>query len=130
MTDPARAADFVAQTGVDILAVCIGNVHGHYQGEVRFDFERLAAIRDAVSIPLVLHGTSGVPDALVRRCMELGVCKFNVNTEVRDAYMAALRQPQHDLLDALAAAVSAMQAVISEKLRLFNSAGLAAALSW
>lgn len=125
MTNPALAASFVAATGVDMLAVCIGNVHGHYRREVRFDFPRLAALREAVSVPLVLHGTSGVPDALVQRCIELGVTKFNVNTEVREAYLAALRQGQGDLLDMMTGAVHAMQAVVSDKLRLFNSAGLA-----
>lgn len=128
LTDPAKAADFVVGTGVDMLAVCIGNVHGPYHGEVRFDFDRLAAVRDAVSVPLVLHGTSGVPDDLVRRCIDMGVCKFNVNTEVREAYMNTFRQSHPDLLDALAAAVSAMQAVVSEKLRLFDAVGLADAL--
>ncbi len=130
MTDPALAVDYVAQTGVDMLAVCIGNVHGRYAGAVRFDFQRLAAIREAVPVPLVLHGASGVPDDLVRHCIELGVCKFNVNTEVREAYLAALRQPQPDLLDVMAGAVSAMQVVIGEKLRLFQSARLADAFSW
>lgn len=129
MTDPALAADYVAQTGVDMLAVCIGNVHGRYRGEVQFDFERLAAIRKSVSIPLVLHGTSGVPDDLVRRCIDLGVCKFNVNTELREAYINVLRQTHRDLIDVMTAAVAAMQAVVSEKLRLFNSVGLADALS-
>lgn len=125
MTDPALAADYVAQTGVDMLAVCIGNVHGRYAGAIRFDFQRLAAIREAVPVPLVLHGTSGVPDDLVRRCIELSVSKFNVNTEVREAYLAALRQPQRDLLNVMTGAVDAMQAVIRDKLRLFNSVGLA-----
>lgn len=125
MTDPTLAADYVAAADVDMLAVCIGNVHGRYAGEVRFDFARLAAVRQAVTVPLVLHGTSGVPDALVRHCIELGVTKFNVNTEVREAYLAALRQGQGDLLDMMAGAVQAMQAVVSDKLRLFNSVGLA-----
>lgn len=125
MTDPLRAAEFVQQTGVDMLAVCIGNVHGHYAHPPHFDFERLAAIRDAVDLPLVLHGTSGVPDDLVRRCIELGVCKFNVNTELRDAFVAALRSTEGDLLDLLKSSICAMQAVVEQKLRLFNAVGLA-----
>ena len=66
MTDPEQAARFVERTEIDALAICIGNVHGRYPGEVRLDFERLAAIRDLVSIPLVLHGASGLPEMLVR----------------------------------------------------------------
>jgi tagatose 1,6-diphosphate aldolase GatY/KbaY len=128
LTDPDQAADFVAQTGIDALAVCIGNVHGRYRGEPRLDFGRLDAIRGAVSVPLVLHGASGLPEAMVRRAIELGVCKFNVNTEVRQAYLGALKDrldsPQSpDLLDLMQCAVAAMQAVVSNKLRLFGSVG-------
>jgi len=130
LTDPAQAADFVGQTGIDALAVCIGNVHGRYRGEPRLDFERLAAIRDAVSVPLVLHGASGLPDAMVRRAIELGVCKFNVNTEVRHAYIGALRESVSapdtpDLVELMERAVAAMQDVVAEKLRLFGSVGKA-----
>lgn len=128
LTDPDQAAAFVAQTGIDALAVCIGNVHGRYRGEPRLDFQRLDAIRGAVSVPLVLHGASGLPEAMVRRAIELGVCKFNVNTEVRQAYLGALKDrldsPQTpDLLDLMQCAAAAMQAVVSTKLRLFGSVG-------
>ena len=130
LTDPDQAAGFVAETGVDALAVCIGNVHGRYRGEPRLDFQRLAAIRDSVSVPLVLHGASGLPEAMVRRAIELGVCKLNVNTEVREAYLAALKtrlnQPESaDLLALMRGAVDAMQQVVSAKLRLFGSTGKA-----
>ena len=128
LTDPDRAADFVLQTGVDSLAICIGNAHGRYRSEPRLDLERLIAIREAVSVPLVLHGASGLPDSTVRRTIELGVCKFNVNTEVREAYLGALKQSlslsdSPDLLDVMQGGVKAMQEVISPKLRLFGSAG-------
>ncbi|NDJ76519.1 MAG: class II fructose-bisphosphate aldolase [Chloroflexi bacterium] len=122
MTDPAQAADFVAATGIDALAVCIGNVHGPYPGEPRLDFDRLDAIRAVVEVPLVLHGTSGLPDALVQRAVELGVCKFNVNTELRQAYVGALGAAAGDLLDILNRAVHAMQDVVRAKITLFGSA--------
>jgi tagatose 1,6-diphosphate aldolase GatY/KbaY len=127
-TDPTQAAEFVAQTGVDMLAVCIGNVHGRYRTEPRLDFERLAAIRDAVPVPLVLHGASGLPENMVRRSIELGICKFNVNTEVRGAYLESLKRyldtaASPDLLPLMNEAISAMQLVIAEKLRLFGSVG-------
>ncbi len=126
MTDPDQAAGFVAETGIDALAVCIGNVHGPYPGEPRLDFDRLAAIRARVSVPLVLHGTSGLPDALIRRAVALGVRKFNVNTEVRRAYLDAIgahlaAQPSADLLEVMARAIAAMQTVIKSKLALFGS---------
>jgi tagatose 1,6-diphosphate aldolase GatY/KbaY len=117
-------------TGIDALVVCIGNVHGRYPGEPRLEFERLDAIRNTVSTPLVLHGASGLPEAMLRRSIELGVTKFNVNTEIRGAYVAALRElldaPEApDLLDLMENAIVAMEAVISTKLSLFGSAGRA-----
>lgn len=128
LTDPDRAADFVLETGVDTLAICIGNAHGRYRSKPCLDLERLIAIREAVSVPLVLHGASGLPNSTVRRTIELGVCKFNVNTEVREAYISALKQGLNlsdspDLLDLMHSGVRAMQGVISAKLRLFGSAG-------
>jgi tagatose 1,6-diphosphate aldolase GatY/KbaY len=130
LTDPAQAAEFVSQTGVDALAVCIGNVHGRYRSEPRLDFERLGAIQRAVSVPLVLHGASGLPADTVQRSIALGVHKFNVNTEVREAYIHTLRErlqggKSPDLLDLMHGAETAMQAVVAEKLRLFGSMGKA-----
>lgn len=127
-TDPAEASDFVGVTNVDSLAVCIGNVHGHYRGEPILDFERLAEIRERVSVPLVLHGASGLPEGIVRRAIELGVCKFNVNTEVRAAYVNSLRESLSsfepaDLLKLMRSASAAMQAIVADKLRLFDSIG-------
>jgi tagatose 1,6-diphosphate aldolase GatY/KbaY len=128
-TDPSQAAEFVSATGIDALAVCIGNVHGKYLRPPQFDFERLAEIQRCVTVPLVLHGTSGVPDDMVRRSIELGVRKFNVNTEVRQAYIFSLRKhlmsDSSDLIDLMQAAEAAMRQVIIEKLRLFGSTGKA-----
>jgi tagatose 1,6-diphosphate aldolase GatY/KbaY len=126
LTDPGQAADFAAQTGLDALAVCIGNAHGRYRGEPRLDFERLEAIQGRVSAPLVLHGASGLPEAMVRRAMGLGVRKFNVNTEVREAYLGALKERllspmPPDLVELMQHATEAMKAVVSAKIRLFGS---------
>jgi len=130
LTNPGQAADFVAETGIDALAICIGNVHGHYPSEPRLDFERLDAIGNTVSVPLVLHGASGLPEAMVRRSIELGVTKFNVNTEVRAAYVSALRErieasKSPDLLDLMQSVVTTMQPVVAAKLQLFGSVGKA-----
>lgn len=91
-TDPDEAAEFVARTGIDSLAVAIGTAHGIYKGEPHVDTDRLAAIREKVFIPLVLHGTSGVPADTVRRCVSLGICKVNYATDLRIAYTAAVRE--------------------------------------
>ena len=76
-------------SGVDCLAVSIGNVHGHYAGTPALDWARLERLRGA-GAPLSLHGASGLPDADVRRAVSLGVAKVNVNTELRAAYFGAL----------------------------------------
>ena len=124
------AVDFIEQTKVDALAVCIGNVHGHYQGEPKLDFERLESIQKLISIPLVLHGASGLSDSFIHRSIDCGVRKFNVNTEVREAYLAALQtslqeERKPDLIEVMNDAIQAMQAVVVSKLRLFRSSGKA-----
>ena len=81
-TDPAVARDFVERTGVDCLAVSIGTVHGLYKGTPRISIDTLKAIKQEVSVPLVLHGGSGTPEATIRECIENGICKINVNTEI------------------------------------------------
>ena len=91
-TDPEEAIEFVEKSGVDSLAVAIGTAHGFYKGTPKLEFERLAAIRDAVSVPLVLHGSSGVPDEDVKKAITLGVCKVNFATELRVAYTDAARK--------------------------------------
>lgn len=91
-TDPEEARTFVEETGVDCLAVAIGTAHGFYKGKPKLDFQRLGELRDAVSVPLVLHGSSGVPDEDVRRAVTLGVCKVNFATELRAAYTKAVRE--------------------------------------
>ncbi|MEM9808389.1 MAG: class II fructose-bisphosphate aldolase [Cyanobacteria bacterium P01_D01_bin.56] len=130
MTDPEQAKDFVAESGVDFLAVTIGNVHGRYYREPNLDFERLARIRQLIDMPLVLHGASGLPASMIQQSIDLGVCKFNVNTEVRQKYLQFWREygrsdDQPDLLDCQKSTTEAMQAVIAEKIRLFGSAGKA-----
>ncbi len=93
LTDPAEAARFVEMTGVDALAVSIGNAHGLYTKLPVFDFERLEKIRKAVPIPLVLHGGSGTQPEYIRRAVALGMAKINVASELckacRDTYAAS-----------------------------------------
>ena len=91
-TDPAEAAEFVERTGVDSLAVAIGTAHGVYKGTPKLDVDRLSEIRQVVSIPLVLHGTSGVPDDAVRECIARGMCKVNYATDLRIAFSAGLKE--------------------------------------
>ena len=90
-TDPDDAVRFVKETGVTSLAVAIGTAHGIYKGEPKLDVERLSEIRKVVSIPLVLHGASGVPDDAVRDCIKRGISKVNFATELRIAFSNGIK---------------------------------------
>jgi fructose-bisphosphate aldolase class II len=92
LTEPQEAADYAAQTGVDALAISIGNAHGQYTALPKFDFERLAQIREATSVPLVLHGGSGTPPEDLRRAISLGISKVNVVTELNNAVRESLME--------------------------------------
>lgn len=91
-TDPQQAKEFAERTNVTSLAVAIGTAHGFYKGTPKLDFERLSAIREVVSIPLVLHGASGVPDDAVRESIKRGICKVNFATELRVAFSNGVKK--------------------------------------
>ena len=91
-TDPKEAAEFVARTGCDSLAVAVGTAHGVYKGVPQINFEVLTKIRELVKIPLVLHGTSGVPEDQVTQCINLGMCKVNYATDLRIAYTHGVKE--------------------------------------
>ncbi|MHB1043869.1 MAG: class II fructose-1,6-bisphosphate aldolase [Eubacteriales bacterium] len=130
-TDPEDAAVFVRETGVDALAVAIGTAHGQYKGVPQLDFARLEKISSLVKIPIVLHGSSGVPDADVQRAISLGVRKVNIDTNIREAFVAAARRvldenPREiDPRKMLGPAREAATDLIREKIRIFGSAGKA-----
>ncbi|CAK9166226.1 unnamed protein product [Ilex paraguariensis] len=127
LTDVNQAQEFIDATGIDALAVCIGNVHGKYSANgpnLRLDLlEHLHDLCSKKGVYLVLHGASGLPREFIKECIERGVRKFNVNTEVRKAYMDSLSSPKKDLIHVMASAKEAMKRVIAEKMRLFGSAG-------
>ena len=91
-TVPEEAAEFAARTGADSLAVAIGTAHGVYKGIPRLDLDRINRIRELVDVPLVLHGSSGVPDETVRSCIARGMCKVNYATDLRIAFTAGVRE--------------------------------------
>lgn len=88
-TDPEQAVLFIEQTQPACLAVSIGNVHGIYQAPPALDWDRLCAVCERTDVPLSLHGASGLPDADIRKATGLGICKINLNTELREAYLQA-----------------------------------------
>ena len=91
-TDPAEAKVFVERTGVSSLAIAIGTTHGFYAGTPVLDKERVSQIKEAVPLPLVLHGASGLSDEDVRECVKRGMCKVNFATELRVAYTDACKK--------------------------------------
>jgi fructose-bisphosphate aldolase class II len=92
-TDPAEAAQFAAETGVDAMAISVGNVHLQQDKEGGLDEPRIAAIQAATPVPLVIHGGSGVPVAQRKTlAANTNICKFNIGTELRMAFGAAMRE--------------------------------------
>lgn len=91
-TDPQEAAEFVRRTGIDSLAVGIGTAHGFYKGEPCVNLERLSEIRKVIDLPLVMHGTSGVPDKVVAEAVIRGICKVNYATELRAAFSEGIKK--------------------------------------
>jgi ketose-bisphosphate aldolase len=123
-TDPAQAAEFVERTGVDALAVAVGNVHGFTDMPVSLDLDRLEAIAAMTSVPLVLHGASGLPDQDIVAAVALGVAKVNINAELRRAHIEAMSDGLSGVGDDIRAlqtkAVAAMSAVALDKIVLLS----------
>lgn len=130
-TDPQQAKEFVERTGVDSLAVAIGTAHGLYKGVPKLDFDRLSAIRELVSIPLVLHGASGVPDEAVRESIRRGICKVNFATELRIAFSDGVKKYLAEDPDAFdpkkycKVGRAGVVALVKEKIALCGSSGQA-----
>ena len=131
-TDVAEAKRFVAETGVDTLAISVGIVHGVVPGRPQepISIERIKEIRAATGIPLVLHGASGLTDQEVRDARVAGVCKFNADTDLRHAFRAGLEaifaQGDRQLEEAMAEGRKRMVAATIEKMRAYGCAGAAA----
>ncbi|MCX5779565.1 MAG: class II fructose-1,6-bisphosphate aldolase [Firmicutes bacterium] len=130
-TDPEQARYFVEQTGIQSLAIAIGTAHGQYKGDPQLDFARLQKIKSLIKIPIVLHGSSGVSDESVRKAISLGVCKVNIDTNIREAFVWEMRrrleadQDEIDPRNILGPARDAAIAIIREKIRVFGSSGKA-----
>ena len=130
-TDPKEAGIFVEKTGVDSLAVAIGTAHGVYKGIPRLDVKRLSEIREVVTIPLVLHGTSGVPDDAVRECIRRGICKVNYATDLRIAFSRGVKaylKENPDVFDPKkygAAGREEVKQYVMDKIRVCQSVGKA-----
>lgn len=130
-TNPQEAKHYVDETGVDALAIAIGTAHGQYKGEPKLRFDILEEIRNLTHVPIVLHGSSGVPDDAIRRAIDLGVRKINIDTNIREAFVrgvhkvVAAHPEEIDPRKILGPAKEEMKEIIREKIRLFGSAGRA-----
>ena len=138
LTDPAQAAEFLAATGADFLAVSIGNVHLLTRHHARVDLAHLEAIHRHVSVPLVIHGGTSFPPDAIPKAISLGVAKFNVGTILKKRFLQAVQETMaswtgevnvHDVLgshkaaDYLVAGKTAIKAKVQELMRLYGSSG-------
>lgn len=128
MTDPDQAAQFVKETGIDTLAVAIGNAHGFFRERSVPDYDRLTAIASLVDIPLVLHGASDWQDDKVAEVVKRGISCFNVDTATRLAFIGGLREvlqseDEADLRKVLGKGKAAVQVAVKGKIMAFGSAG-------
>ena len=130
-TDPEQAADFLARTGADFLAVGIGTAHGVYRAQPKLDLNRLGAIRAWIDVPLVLHGASGLAGADLQACIAGGICKVNFATELRLAYSGGIKgllaeKPEtFDPKELGKAAMARVKETALESIRLCGCAGKA-----
>lgn len=125
-TDPEQAKIFVAETGVDALAIAIGTAHGFYKETPKLQFELLSAIRAIVSATLVLHGGSGVPADQLRKAISGGICKINLATEIKNTFMKTLQMLlQHseeiDLRKVFPKATEKVTALVMDKLNIVKN---------
>lgn len=126
-TDPKEAKEFVEKTGVDSLAIAVGTAHGVYKGEPEIDFERISQIRELVDVPLVLHGSSGVSYDDLREAIKRGICKVNIDTDLRREFTRGVHEfivENPDVIDPrkiLAPARELMKETIKEKMEVFGS---------
>ncbi|MBI5466795.1 MAG: class II fructose-bisphosphate aldolase [Candidatus Kerfeldbacteria bacterium] len=128
LATPDQAVDFVRRTKVDALAVGIGNSHGLPVPGERLHFGLLKRIRAAVNVPLVLHGASGTSPASIRRAVQLGICKINIDTDLRLAFTRAVRRvlrdrSVYDPREYLISGRQEMMEVVKQKMILFGSRG-------
>jgi len=124
-TDPEIAADFVGRTGIDSLAVAVGNAHGDYKFPPKLDFARIAAIAGSTGLPLVLHGGSGLSDSDFRTAVEKGICKINIFTDIDKAGKAGIEEGLSagaaTMMALIPYEIEAMKRVVRNKMELFGS---------
>jgi len=131
LTQPDEAFQFVQATEIDTFAVALGSVHGLKTKQISLDLDRLKIIRECVSVPLVLHGSSGVSDKDIKQGVAMGLCKVNVATQLSQAFTDAIREvldQDGEVVDPrkyLAPGRSAQIEIVRERIRFFGASGKA-----
>lgn len=124
-TDPDTALDFVRRTGVDSLAVAVGNAHGDYAFPPKLDFERIRRISEMTDLPLVLHGGSGLSNNDFKQAVSCGICKVNIFTDIDKAGKAGIEKGlaagAKTMMGLIPYEIEAMKEVVREKITLFGS---------
>lgn len=124
-TNPDVALDYVQRTGVDSLAIAVGNAHGDYKFPPKLDFARIGKIAEMTGIPLVLHGGSGLSDEDFRIAVQKGICKVNIFTDIDKAGKAGietgLQAGAKSMMELIPYEMEAMKSVVRNKLELFGS---------
>ena len=127
-TDPDEVVEFVRSTKVDFLAIAIGSAHGVSNDE-NLNLELLKKIRKKTSVPLVLHGASGVSEYNISEAIKLGICKINIDTDIRHTFSKAVRELADskisDPRDMMIDVMKKIQGVVEEKIKLFGSSNKA-----
>ncbi len=126
-TQPEDAVRFVENTGIHALAIAIGSAHGFYRQAPNLDIKLLSRISECIPSPLVLHGSSGIPDAMLQEAIRNGICKINLATETKNTFMLALQQKlknnqEIDLRVVFPDATLAVTSLIMNKLKIVNHA--------
>lgn len=127
-TQPDKARLFVEQTGVDALAVAIGTAHGAYRSAPKLDFDRLSVIAKEVSVPLVLHGGSGLSPEDFRQAIARGIAKVNIYTDINQAALRGVYdnyRPGLGIVELMPEAIQSVKAAALEKMELFGCCGRA-----
>lgn len=121
LSAPDQVADFIASTGIDSIAISVGNQHGAPEGE-KLDLKLLKKISEVIEIPLVMHGASGLTDGDIREAISCGVAKFNIDTKLRRAFTNTVEESrEEDFRDAAKEGMEAVEKVVEKYVRLFSN---------
>jgi fructose-bisphosphate aldolase class II/tagatose 1,6-diphosphate aldolase GatY/KbaY len=124
-TEPMEAKRFVEETGITSLAIAVGSKHGFYDGEPKLDIGRIAEIKKATDVFLVLHGASGIPSDILQAAVGSGITKVNVATDTKDVFMKTLKNVLQnnddiDLRNTFPVAINEVQKMIEEKIKVVS----------